>query len=67
LLLIQDGKRHGFEVKYTDTPKVTPSLGIARDDLALDELTVVYPGDKAIAIGDGIRAVGLTRLIDDGE
>jgi len=45
----------------------TPSLRLARDDLALDELTVVYPGDNAIAIGDGIRAVGLTRLIRDGE
>jgi len=51
----------------TDTPKVTVSRRLAPDDLALDELTVVYPGDKAVAIGDGIRAVGLTRLIRDGQ
>jgi hypothetical protein len=66
LLLIKDGKRSGFEVKYTDTPKVTPALCLARDDLALDELTVVYPGDKAIPLTDDIRAVGLSKLIGDG-
>jgi hypothetical protein len=66
LLLIKDGRRSGFEVKYTDTPKVTTSLRLARDDLALDELTVVYPGDKAIPLTDDIRAVGLSKLIGDG-
>jgi len=66
LLLIKDGKRHGFEVKYTDTPQVTASLRLAQDDLALDELTVIYPGDKAISIANDIRAIGLSKLISDG-
>ena len=66
LLLIKDGRRYGFEVKYTDTPRVTPSVTLARADLAVDQMTVVYPGDKAIRLTDDIQAVGLSRLIRDG-
>ena len=66
LLLIKDGRRYGFAVKYTDTPRVTPSVTLARADLAVDQMTVVYPGDKAIRLTDDIQAVGLSRLIRDG-
>jgi len=64
LLLMRNGKRYGFEVKYSDTPKVTRSLQLAREDLALDEVKVIYPGDKAVTLAEGIQAVGLSRLID---
>ena len=45
LLLVKDSRRSGFEIKCTDKPKVTHSLLAAREDLAIDELTVVYPGE----------------------
>lgn len=45
LLIIKDGKRLGFEIKYSAAPKLTRSMQIAQKDLALDALTVVYPGD----------------------
>ncbi len=45
LLIIKNGKRLGFEIKYSAAPKLTKSMQIAKEDLALDTLTVVYPGD----------------------
>jgi uncharacterized protein len=45
LLIIKNGKRLGFEIKYSAAPKLTKSMQIAQEDLALDALTVVYPGD----------------------
>ena len=35
------------------------SLGRARELLALDNITVVYPGDKDYALADNIRVRGL--------
>jgi len=62
LMLLLDGQRHGFEVKYTERPRVTRSARIAADDLKLDQLSVVYPGDKSVMLGDGIQAIGLSKL-----
>jgi predicted AAA+ superfamily ATPase len=45
LLIIKDGKRLGFELKYSAAPKLTKSMQIALESLHLDSLTVVYPGD----------------------
>jgi hypothetical protein len=45
LLIIKNGKRLGFEIKYSSAPKLTKSMQIAQNDLALDALTVVYPGE----------------------
>lgn len=45
LLIIKNGKKLGFEIKYSGAPKLTKSMQIAQKDLALDSLTVVYPGD----------------------
>lgn len=56
LLVFHKGKRLGFEFKYTDIPKMTKSLHIAKDLLKLDEVSIVYPGKKEFAVEDGIFA-----------
>lgn len=38
LLIFKDGKRIGFEFKYTDTPKITPSIKISLEVLKLDQI-----------------------------
>ncbi|MBM3198348.1 MAG: hypothetical protein FJZ58_03730 [Chlamydiae bacterium] len=43
-LLIKDGKRLGFAIKYSAAPSVTKSMQVAIDILKLDDLIVVYPG-----------------------
>lgn len=59
LCIFKDGKRLGFEVKYTDTPKVTSSMHTACKDLKLDHLYLVFPGNKRFPLADKITAHGL--------
>lgn len=65
LLLIKDGKRIGFEVKFSDYPKVTQSMRIALSDLNLDHLYVVYPHKDVFPMGDKITALGLDSLYNN--
>ncbi len=61
-LLFPKGKRIGFEIKNTDVPKVTKSMLIAIEDLALDLLYVVYPGQQTFQLSSNITAVSITDL-----
>jgi len=63
LLLFHKGKRLGFEFKYTDAPKLTKSMQIAVDDLKLDELIVIYPGNREYKLTENISVKGL-MLVD---
>lgn len=63
LLIIKDGRREGYEFKFADRPTVTRSMTLAMRDLNLDSLTVVYPGDKAFPLSDGIRAAGISAFL----
>ena len=63
LIVIGGNKKFGFEFKYMDAPKLTPSMKIALEDLKLDEITVIYPGDKDYEIHQKVRAVGLENFV----
>lgn len=63
LLLVKDGRRIGVEFKRSDAPKLTPSMRIALDDLALDALYVVYPGPHRYALTPRVEAVPLAALL----
>ena len=63
LLLFKRGRRIGVECKRADAPTLTPSMRIALSDLKLDELLVVYPGDKRYSLGTNVRVVPLPDLI----
>ncbi len=64
LLLFCRGRRIGVECKRTDAPTLTRSMRIAMEDLKLDELRVVYPGDKRYPLGKNIEAVPLAEAVD---
>ena len=60
-LLMRFGERKiGVEVKRADAPRLTRSMTIAQQDLALDELWVIYPGSRVYPLADGIVARPLT-------
>ncbi|HCJ11654.1 MAG: hypothetical protein A2Y14_01560 [Verrucomicrobia bacterium GWF2_51_19] len=59
LLIFKGGKKLGFEFKYSDRPQVTRSMQIALQDLGLDSLTVVYPGNENFDLGDTIKVWGV--------
>ncbi len=63
LLLMKDGKRVGFEFKYTDSPRVTKSMKISLQDLCLDELKIIFPGKEHFPLAEKIEAVGLYNLL----
>jgi predicted AAA+ superfamily ATPase len=62
LLVVRGDRRYGFEVKRTDSPRVTPSMRAAQESLGLTSLEVLYPGPDTYALGEGIRAVSLGDL-----
>ncbi len=64
LLLTLNGKRLGFEFKYTDAPRMTRSMHIAMEDLALDSLTVIYPGEYKIPLSNTVHAIGLAGYLE---
>ncbi len=65
LLIIRDGKRVGYEVKYTAEPAITRSMRIAQQDLRLDRLYFVYPGKRRARLDRHIEAVGFETLSSD--
>lgn len=62
LLLFKDGKKLGFEFKYNDAPRFTPSMRKAMENLNLDSLTIVYPGDKNAQLDEQIFLLALKSL-----
>lgn len=62
LFILKDGKRLGFEFKYADAPRITKSMRIARDDLKLDHLFVIYPGNDTFPMDEKISAYGLENI-----
>ncbi|RZU01082.1 hypothetical protein EV670_1797 [Rivibacter subsaxonicus] len=63
LLMFKDGRRVGVEFKRSDAPALTPSMRIASQDLALDALYVVYPGDRRYVLAPRVEAVPLSALV----
>lgn len=63
LLMIKDGRRVGVEFKRADAPQLTPSMRTALNDLALDALYVVYPGDRRYRIGERAEVVPLAAVL----
>lgn len=66
LVLFRRGRRIGIECKRTDAPTLTASMRIALVDLKLDELNVVYPGEKRYSLAKKIEVVPLAELVNAG-
>jgi predicted AAA+ superfamily ATPase len=62
LLLLKDGRRIGVECKRVDAPRLTPSMRLALEDLELDRLFVIYPGNLAYPIADKVMALPLVTI-----
>ena len=62
LMLLRGGKRWGFDFKCSDAPRTTKSMHIVMDDLGLEHLWVVYPGELDYPLGRTITAWPLGRI-----
>jgi uncharacterized protein len=59
LLVTISGKRHGFEFKYADAPGRTRAMHIAIQDLGLEHLWVVFPGNQKYSLDERISVIPL--------
>ncbi len=62
LLFLKNGRRIGLECKRVDAPRLTPSMRTALEDLELDQLLVVYPGNLAYPLADKVGALPLSSI-----
>ena len=62
LLIDKGGKRVGYEFKRTSAPGTTKSMHVALERLELDELVVVYPGEKQFPLADRVVAMPLVEI-----
>ena len=59
LFFLREGRRFGVECKFSEAPQVRRSMRVAKEDLSLDHLWIVHPGEHSYPIDDGISAVPL--------
>ena len=62
LFILHRGHRYGLECKFSEAPKVTRSMHIAVQDLALRHLWIIYPGQHRYPIDKKISAWPLQQL-----
>ena len=63
LFMLKNGRRLGIECKRVDAPRVTRSMRTALEDLELDSLTIIYPGERPYPLTDHITVTPLETLI----
>jgi len=56
------GHRYGIEIKFNEAPGITPSMRIALDDLNLDHLWIIYPGNHDYPIHEKITVMSLQNI-----
>ena len=62
LILRRGDTLYGVECKRTDTPRLTPSIRIALEDLKLKHVFVIYPGIQRFPLSNQVEAVPLQIL-----
>ena len=64
LLVIERGRRIGFEVKFNEAPRVTAAMRSVGETLGLDHLFVVCPTPHAYPVDAGITVLPITDVVD---
>ena len=62
LILRRGNRLLGVECKRADAPRLTPSIRIALEDLGLERIAVIYPGNKRFPLSDNVEAIPLDQL-----
>ena len=65
LLLLSRSRRWGVEFKLADAPAMTKSMHVAMSDLKLDQLWVIYPGDRRYGLHRDVEALPLADALKE--
>jgi predicted AAA+ superfamily ATPase len=57
LMVLKNGKKLGFEIKFSESPKVTRSMHSVIENLNLDKLYLVYRGERNLMLDENIYAL----------
>ena len=64
LMVVERGRRIGFEVKFNEAPRVTKAMRTAMETLTLDHLFIVCPTREACRIDHGMTMLPDTEVVD---
>jgi predicted AAA+ superfamily ATPase len=62
LLINHEGKKLGFEIKYTDSPKITKSMHLAIEGLQLNHLFIIIPSKEYFQLSNKVTCVGIENI-----
>lgn len=62
LIFQSKGKLYGIEFKYSDAPKLTPSIKSALSELPIKHIWVIYPGNKDYTLARNVSVVPIENL-----
>lgn len=62
LFFMWKGKRLGFEFKYTDKPSLSHSMKQAMEQLRLEALFIVHPGELSFPLDEKIKALSIFEI-----
>ena len=65
LLVHQDGRLTGYEIKRSSAPKLTRSIRSALMHLDPTEIVVIHAGERAYELADRVRAVPVKQVFAD--
>lgn len=65
LLIHSEGKMMGYEFKFSDAPKLSKSMVNALENLPIDHLNVIYPGNRNYSLSENIFVRGLENYLKD--
>lgn len=62
LILRRGNRLLGVECKRADAPRLMPSIRIALEELGLERIAVIYPGNTRFPLSDNVEAIPLDEL-----
>jgi predicted AAA+ superfamily ATPase len=63
LLMLRGSRRVGVEIKRGDAPSLTRSIRIAIEDLRLNKLWIIYPGELRYNLGEKVTVIPFDAAI----
>lgn len=65
LVFFKGGRLYGVEIKRSDAPAMTPSLRVALEDLKLERIAVIYPGERRYELHKKVSVIPFNEVMGE--